>query len=73
MRMIEDYLDGLLGDEENRKFVELLGRDKELADLVKMHTEIRESIRDHALNELRNKLKKAGDAFRTHPGVNVKG
>ncbi|MBN1158357.1 MAG: hypothetical protein JXA61_03165 [Bacteroidales bacterium] len=56
-RMIEDYLDGLLSKQEKKEFEKKLGEDKELADLLKFHAEVNESIRDHELHDLRRKLK----------------
>ncbi|MBN2480513.1 MAG: hypothetical protein JXB19_02135 [Bacteroidales bacterium] len=62
-RMVEDYLDGSLSDEEKREFEQKLGKDEELADLLKLYTEVRESIRDHELHDLRRKLKELGEKY----------
>lgn len=61
--MIEKYLDGTLGRKERKKLEDRLGKDKELADLIKMHAEVNESIRDNELHALHDKIKKISDAY----------
>lgn len=68
LRIIEDYLNGSLPDEERKEFEDQLDHDKELADLVKMHAEVNEAIRDHELNALRNKLRELGEKYSAYPG-----
>lgn len=63
MRLIEEYLDGSLSAEEKKNFEDRLGKDKELADLVKMHLDVNESIRDDELHALREKLKEIGEKY----------
>jgi len=60
-RLIEEYLDGSLSAEEKKKFEDQLGKDKELADLVKMHLDVNESIRDNELHALSLIIKKIGE------------
>ncbi len=67
LRIIEDYLNGSLSDEERKKFEDQLDHDKELADLVKMHAEVNEAIRDHELHALRNKLQELGKEYSEYP------
>ncbi len=67
LSIIEDYLNGSLSDEERKKFEDQLDHDKELADLVKMHAEVNEAIRDHELHALRNKLQELGEKYSAYP------
>ncbi len=67
LRIIEDYLNGSLSDEERKKFEDQLDHDQELADLVKMHAEINEALRDHKLHALRSKLRELGNEYSAYP------
>jgi hypothetical protein len=55
-KKIETYLDGTMGKEERIEFEILAKNDKELSNLIIMHREIDESIRDQDLFVLKNKL-----------------
>lgn len=72
LRIIEDYLNGSLSGEEKKKFEDQLDHDQELADLVKMHAEINEAIRDHELHALRNKLRELGDKYSAYPEKTIR-
>ena len=61
--MIEEYLDGTLSKEEREKLEDQLGKDKELADLLRMHADVNESISDNDLFALRKKIKRIGDTY----------
>jgi hypothetical protein len=51
-QIIEQYLDGMLGDEEKRLLEERAAFDKDLREQIMLHKEINESIRDKDLSEL---------------------
>ncbi len=53
---IDDYLMGNLSTEEKERFSAELKKNKELADLVKFHKEVNESIIDNEVVELRGKI-----------------
>jgi hypothetical protein len=52
-QIIEQYLDGMLGDEEKRLFEERAALDQDLREQIMLHKEINESICDKDLSELR--------------------
>jgi hypothetical protein len=57
-KRIEAYLDGSLRKEDQDELESLARKDKELSDLILLHREVNESIRDTNLHFLRSKLKK---------------
>jgi hypothetical protein len=57
-RLIEAYLDGSLSSAEAQEIKERTKNDHEFAELIRLHKEINESIRDKELNSLRQVLKK---------------
>jgi len=57
-RKIEAYLDGTLEIEEYNKLEILANKDKEISDLIKLHKEVNDSIRDTNLLTLRGKVHK---------------
>jgi tetratricopeptide (TPR) repeat protein len=77
--LIEKYLDGTLKGEKLKAFIHQLQHDSELRELVALHREVNESIREEDVIRLRNKLEKAYLQFRKSeirnkesiPGVQV--
>jgi hypothetical protein len=57
-RKIEAYLDGTLEIEEHYKLEILAKNDKEISDLITLHREVNDSIRDADLHTLRDKVHK---------------
>jgi hypothetical protein len=57
-RVIEAYLDGSLGKEETEEIKTRAEHDLEFANLIRLHKEVNESIRDSELNNLRQILRK---------------
>ena len=57
-RLIEAYLDGSLEKDKTEEIKARAEIDAEFADLIRLHNEINESIRDNELNSLRQTLKK---------------
>jgi len=55
-KIIEAYLNGNLIKEEFDQINALVEKDKEFADLIKLHCEVNDSIRDNDFFLLRNKL-----------------
>jgi tetratricopeptide (TPR) repeat protein len=77
--LIEKYLDGTLKGEKLKAFIHQLQYDLELQELVALHREINESIKEEDVIRLRNKLEKLYLQFRraetsskeSIPGVQV--
>lgn len=57
-RIIEQYLDGTLGFEERRTLEERIAADRDLRNLIALHKEVDESIRDKDLSELKALIEK---------------
>ena len=57
-RLIEAYLDGSLGKDEAEEIKARAENDAEFAELIHLHLEINESIRDNELHSLRKTLRK---------------
>jgi len=55
-RTIEEYLSNSLSDYEREELEKLISADLELADLVKLHDEVNQSIRDEGLFLLKHRL-----------------
>jgi len=69
-RLIEAYLDGSLEKEEAEELKALAEKDFEFAELIRLHKEINESIRDDELYNLRQLLQKiASDKEAIKTGV----
>jgi tetratricopeptide (TPR) repeat protein len=62
--LIEKYLDGTLKGEKLKAFIHRLQYDSELQELVALHREVNDSIREEDVSRLRNKLEKAYLQFR---------
>ena len=59
-RIIEQYLDGTLGNDERRRLEETALHDKDLRELINLHKEVNESIRDNDLSAFHTMVKKVG-------------
>jgi hypothetical protein len=59
-RIIEQYLDGTLGNDEKRRLEEKASVDKDLRELISLHQEVNESIRDNDLSAFHAMVKKVG-------------
>ncbi len=57
-RLIEAYLDGSLEKDIAEEIKVRAENDVEFAELIRLHKEINESIRDNELNSLRQTLRK---------------
>ena len=57
-RIIEQYLDGTLGDEEKRVLEERAALDKDFRELIRLHKEVNLSIRDKELSAFQTLIKK---------------
>lgn len=64
-RIIERYLDGTLNEEDRRKVEERAGRDPGFHELIRLHREVNESIRDNDLFELNQLIKKVSEQYFT--------
>jgi hypothetical protein len=62
-RIIEQYLDGTLDYEEKRKLEERTLLDNDLRELIRLHKEVNESIRDADLSEFQVLLKKVNAVY----------
>jgi hypothetical protein len=62
-RMIEAYLDGTLNDEERLALEKQADEDRDLRELIRVHREVNESIRDKELHNLKASLDAVGSAF----------
>jgi len=66
-RIIEKYLDGTLNDEERRIVEERAGHDPDFRELIRLHREVNESIRDNDLLVLRNLIQKVSAEYFSSP------
>jgi len=62
-RTIEAYLDGTLNDEERLELEKQAAEDLDLRELIRVHREVNESIRDKDLHTLKASLDAVGSAF----------
>jgi tetratricopeptide (TPR) repeat protein len=70
--LIEKYLDGTLKGEKLKDFIHQLQRDSELQELVALHREVNDSIREEDISRFKNKLNKAYLVFRRSEGSGEK-
>lgn len=64
-QLIEAYLDGTLNDEDRLALEKQAEQDRDLRELIRMHREVNESIRDNGLHALKASLDKVSYAFFT--------
>jgi tetratricopeptide (TPR) repeat protein len=62
-RIIEQYLEGTLGEDDRRKVEDRAREDKDFRALIRLHREVDESIRDNELALLHDLIKRIGDDF----------
>jgi tetratricopeptide (TPR) repeat protein len=62
-RIIEQYLEGTLGDAERGEVEQRAERDEEFRELIRLHQEVNESIRDKEIQHLRALLKKVSHEY----------
>jgi len=62
-RKIEEYLDGTLDEKEKILFEILAHGNVKLAEMIALHKEVNESIKDNDLYTLRKLLKQVSDSF----------
>jgi hypothetical protein len=62
-RKIEQYLDGTLDDKEKTLFKILVDNHVKLAEMIRLHKEVNDSIKDNELHILRGRLKLVSESY----------
>lgn len=70
-RMIERYLDGTLNDTERQAVEERAGHDSDFHELIRLHREVNDSIRDEDLFALRDLIRKVNAEYLDTPGKDL--
>ena len=70
-RKIEQYLDGTLNDEERITLEMQAGHDKRLSELIRLHKEVNDSIRDKDLHTLHDCLKRVSAGYFISTGTSI--
>src|SRR4030042_4298130 len=69
-KRIEEYLEGRLNEEDRRAFGDMAEHDADLRELIRMHKEANESIRDKEFSDFTSILGKVSDDyFRSSEGA----
>jgi len=67
MKMVDDYLDGILSATEEKDFLKTVDEDDTLSDELHFQQEVRESIHDEGFAKLRNALMKESATIENEP------